>query len=335
MKNKALFICGSINQTTMMHEISKHLVGFESYFTPYYDDGIIGSLARKGFLEFTILGNKLRRKTENYLINNGLNVDPDKRNNEYDLIFTCSDLIIPHNIRSDKVILVQEGMTDPENLMYYLVKYLGFPRYLASTSTTALSNAYKLFFVASEGYKKLFIKKGVDPNKIVVTGTPNFDNLNQYLSNDFPYKNYVLVATSDSRETFKYENRKMFIRKALEIANGRQIIFKLHPNENFKRATKEINIYAPGSIVFTSGNINQMIANCDVLITKYSTVVYVGIVLKKEVYSYFDLTLLKELTPIQNNGESAKLIAKKSTDYLLSTNSVIDYNDFYLQLRNG
>jgi len=335
MKNKALFICGSINQTTMMHEISRHLVGFESYFTPYYDDGFIGSLARKGFLEFTILGNKLRRKTENYLINNGLNVDPDKRNNEYDLIFTCSDLIIPHNIRSDKVILVQEGMTDPENLMYYLVKYLGLPRYLASTSTTGLSNAYKLFFVASEGYKKLFIKKGVDPNKIVVTGIPNFDNLYQYLSNDFPYKNYVLVATSDSRETFKYENRKMFIRKALEIANGRQIIFKLHPNENFKRATKEINIYAPGSIVFTSGNINQMIANCDVLITKYSTVVYIGIVLQKEVYSYFDLTLLKELTPIQNNGESAKLIAKKSADYLLSTNSVLDYNDFYLQLRNG
>ena len=162
MKNKALFICGSLNQTKMMHEISKYLVGFDSYFTPYYDDGILGYFAERGLLEFTILGNKLRRKAENYLIQNRLNIDSEKQNHDYDLVFTCSDLIIPKNIRKNKVILIQEGMTDPENFMYYLVKYLKLPRYLASTSTTGLSNAYNLFFVASEGYKNLFVKKGID-----------------------------------------------------------------------------------------------------------------------------------------------------------------------------
>ncbi|MBK7105583.1 MAG: hypothetical protein IPH62_09905 [Ignavibacteriae bacterium] len=333
MRNKALFICGSMNQTTMMHKISKHLLGFDSYFTPFYDDGTIGYLAEKGFLEFTILGKKVRRKTENYLINNKLNIDPDKRNNEYDLVFTCSDLIIPHNIKHNKIILVQEGMTDPENLMYYFAKYFGFPRYLASTSTTGLSDAYKLFFVASEGYKNLFIKKGVNPDKIVVTGIPNFDNVNEFTENDFPYKNFVLVATSDSRETFKYENRKKFILDALEIANGRRLIFKLHPNENFNRATKEIKKYAPDALVYTDENINHMIANCDVLITKYSTVVYIGIALGKEVHSYFDINLLKELTPIQNDGKSAELIALKSLEYFYSPNLSLEMKNLQLELR--
>ena len=49
----------------------------------------------------------------------------------YDLVVTCSDLVVPKNIRHGRVVLVQEGMTDPENMAYYLVKYLGLPRYLA------------------------------------------------------------------------------------------------------------------------------------------------------------------------------------------------------------
>lgn len=332
--NKALFICGSHNQTTMMHEISKYIEGYECYFTPYYDDGFIGYLAENKFLEFTILGSKLRRRTEDYLIRNRLNIDPEKRNNQYDVVFTCSDLIIPNNIINNRIILVQEGMTDPENLMYYLVKYFGFPRFLASTSTTGLSDAYKLFFVSSEGYKKLFIKKGVKPEKIIVTGIPNYDNAKQYIKNDFPYKNFVLVATSDSRETFKYENRKSFILNALEIAKGRQLIFKLHPNENFKKATNEIMKYAPNSIVYTDGDINQMIANCDVLITKYSTVVYTGIALGKEVHSYFNIDLLKELTPIQNNGRSAKLIAEETLKYLNTPYLFSEINESYYELNN-
>jgi hypothetical protein len=52
-----------------------------------------------------------------------------------------------------------------------------------------------------------------------------------------------------------------------------------------------------------------MIANCDVLITKYSSVVYVGLALGKEVYSYFDINMLKKLLPLQNNGASACNIA--------------------------
>lgn len=309
MRKRILFICGSLNQTTMMHQIAGQLTDCDCFFTPYYGDGLLSILAKSGMLDFTILGGNARRQTEDYLYLNNLPIDYDGATGNYDLVVTCSDLIIPKNTRSTPIVLVQEGMTDPENFMYYAVKYLKLPRYLASTSTTGLSDAYSVFCVASEGYRDLFIRKGIQPEKIAVTGIPNFDNCQQYTNNDFPHKHYVLVATSDCRETFRYENRKKFIERAVQIANGRQLIFKLHPNENAERATREINQHAPGALVYATGNTNHMIANCDVLITRFSSVVYVGIALGKEVYSEFRLDELHRQSPLQNGGTSACRIA--------------------------
>lgn len=287
-----------------------YLEDHDCYFTPYYADGVIQQLSEMGLLNFTILGGKFKHDTTRYLAENNLNIDFMGEMFNYDLVYTCSDLIVPKNIIGKKIILVQEGMTDPENFLYHLVKKFKLPRYFASTSTTGLSDTYDYFCVASEGYKDLFISKGVNGEKIIVTGLPNFDNCIQFCINEFPYRDYVLVATSDSRETFKYENRKKFIREAAEIAAGRKIIFKLHPNENFTRAIKEIKAILPDAVVFTDGNVNEMIANCDVLITKYSSVVYVGLALGKEVHSYFDLKLLNKLMPVQNRGNSAYHIAE-------------------------
>lgn len=132
------------------------------------------------------------------------------------------------------------------------------------------------------------------------------------------------MCTSDARETFKYENRKKFIRDCVKIANGKKIIFKLHPNEKIDRATKEIEKYAPGSLVYSTGNTNHMIANCDVLITQYSTTSFVGLILGKEVHSYFDLEELKKLLPLQNNGTSAERIARIGLHLLQSPNTSTD-----------
>lgn len=315
-RKKILFIGGSMNQTTICHQISKFHDDCDCYFSTYYTDGWLNRAVKLGLTEFTVLGQKFRKANEAYFKKNNLKIDHEGRNNDYDLVYTTSDLIVPKNIRNKKLILIQEGMTDPENIFYYLAKYLKFPRYLASTSTTGLSDEYDYFCVASEGYKDLFIKKGAKPGKLRVTGIPNFDNAAQYLDNDFPHKHYVLVATSDSRETFKYENRKKFIEYAKTIADGKQLIFKLHPNENADRAIKEVEKYAPGALVYPSGNTNHMIANCDVLITKYSSVVYVGIALGKEVYSYFDVDDLKRMCPMQNGGKSAENIAQVGKELL-------------------
>ena len=175
---------------------------------------------------------------------------------------------------------------------------------------TGMSDAYSDFCVMSEGYRDLFIRKGVDPSKIRVTGIPNFDHAASFLDNDFPHRGYVLAATSCLRETLKYEDRKGFIQKARRIAAGRQLIFKLHPNENIPRATREIQESAPEALVYPDGNTDHMIANCDVLVTKYSSVVYVAVALGKEIHSDLDPETLRRLAPIQNGGTAGRRIAE-------------------------
>lgn len=309
-RKKALFIGGSLNQTSMLHRVAQHLPEFDCWFTPFYGDGVLKLMTDRGLLDFTVMGGRFRQQTEEYLRRHRAQVDYRGATNHYDLVVTCQDLIVQKNIRNKPIVLVQEGMTDPENLAYHAVRALGLPRFLASTAATGLSHAYRKFCVASEGYRHHFIRKGVKAERIEVTGIPNFDDVERYRQNDFPYRHYVLVATSDARETFKYDNRPRFLRTVVERARGRRIIVKLHPNERVDRATREIRQYLPGALIYTDGDINPLVANCDVLITQYSSVAYVGLALGKEVYSYFDVEELRRLLPIQNGGTSARNIAE-------------------------
>ena len=310
MKKKVLHIGGTLNQITQVHQIARELPEYEHYFSPQYCNAILGIFQKWGWLDFTAPGRPWVRRIRQYIADHGLNLDAGGVAGPYDLTLITTDLIVPKNIRDGKVILVQEGMTDPENLMYHLVKLFPFlPRWIASSSTNGLSDQYDYFCVASEGYRDLFIEKGAHQEKIVVTGIPNFDNCRKFLKNAFPLSDYVLVCTSDARETMKFENRPRFIRRAVEIAGGRQLIFKLHPNENSAVASKEIETYAPGSLIYTEGPTEEMIANCSVLITQYSSVVYVGMALGKEVHSYFDLNELKKLLPLQH-ASAARNIAR-------------------------
>jgi hypothetical protein len=306
-----LFICGSLNQTTQMHAIARNLMGnHDCYFSPYYGDGIENLFAKMGVLSFTVLGGRHKQETEEYFSRHNLQVDPRGESHPYDLVVTCSDLLIQKNIRNKRVILVQEGITEPESLMFHLVKWLKLPRYLANTSTNGLSNEYDKFCVASKGYADLFVRKGVHERKVKVTGIPNFDNIKTAHNNDFPIRGHVLVATSPLRETFRFDNRRAFIKKCSTIADGRTLIFKLHPLEDIKRATREINNYAPGAQVFAYGNINPMIANAEVVITQQSSSTYVAIALGKEVHTNLNIKELKRLMPIQNGGMSAIRIAR-------------------------
>lgn len=308
--SRVLLVCGSLNQTTMMHKIGVELSRrHECVYTPFFADAPLRLLKPVGLLDHTILAGRFRRVTEEYLRENALDVDDGGRRGGYDLALTCSDLVVPKALRRQPLVLVQEGMTDPETVVYHLVKKLSLPRWIASTSTTGLSLAYERFCVASEGYRRFFERKGVPPERLVVTGIPNYDDCASFLANDFPHRGYVLVATSDGRETFKRDDRRAFVERAKSIAAGRPMLWKLHPNENWDRARREIEEWAPGSLVFTEANTNHMIANCDVLVTEWSTVVYVGLALGKECHSYFDLGELRKLAPTQNGGRSAAHIA--------------------------
>lgn len=302
----------------MMHEIARHLAHHECLFTPFYSDGLLKWLSGKGLLEFTVMGGAMRRMTDDYLERHRLPLDTGGLRGRYDLVVTCSDLVVQRNIRHRPIVLVQEGMTDPEGLSYRVVKKLGLPRWLAGTATTGLSGAYERFCVASAGYRDHFTAKGAPADRLVVTGIPNFDNCRAFLDNDFPHRGYVLVATTDMRETFKLDDRRRFLDRVEHLARGRPLVFKLHPNENVERSTAEIRARWPGIPVFAAGNTNHMIANCDALITQHSSVVYVGLALGKECYSYFDIEQLRRLVPVQNGGASGRNIAAVCEDVLTS-----------------
>ena len=143
----------------------------------------------------------------------------------------------------------------------------------------------------------------------MVTGIPNFSQCEAYRTNDFPHRGYLLVCTSDSRETFKWHNRPAFLRRAGRLAAGRAIIVKLHPNERFRRAIAEVRRELPEALVLTSGNAEAMVANCDILVTEWSSTALVGLALGKQVYSNFKLEELQRLVPLQTPTAAAHIAA--------------------------
>jgi hypothetical protein len=184
------------------------------------------------------------------------------------------------------------------------------PRWIAGTAATGLSGQFDVFCVASEGYRDLFVRHGVPRERLVVTGIPNFDDCARYLENDLAVRGYVLVCTSDARETLKVlDDRPAFLRWAKGIAGSRPLVFKLHPNENVARATQEIRRVFRNAPVLSTGCAEHLIANCDALVTQYSSTVFVGLALGREVHSYHDLAELRRLCPVQNRCAARNIAA--------------------------
>jgi hypothetical protein len=307
---RVLFICGSINQTTQMHQIAQQMADCEHAFTPYYVDGVLELARRAGLAEVTIVGDKLRKRCMAYLERHGLPIDVGGCDGPYDMVVTCSDLVMPRNVRDKRVVVVQEGLLDQPKAAFRMCRALRFlPLWLAGTATTGLSGRYERFCVASEGYREVLAANGVPQETMVVTGIPNFDDCGRYRQTGFPHRGYVLVCTSDARETFKRHDRPAFLRRCVGIANGRPLIFKLHPNERVERATREIRAVIPDALVFPTGNAEEMIACSDVLVTQYSSTALVGLALGKEVHADVDTEALRRLVPVQDGGAARRIAA--------------------------
>src|SRR5262245_39476080 len=91
---RILLIGGSLNQTTMMHAVGRHLAGHRCFYTPYYGDGIVRWAARRGYLDRTVLGGAMRRATDAYLAHEQLPIDEAGERGPYDLVITGSDLLV-------------------------------------------------------------------------------------------------------------------------------------------------------------------------------------------------------------------------------------------------
>jgi len=312
-RKEILFIGGDVLQTSQIHEVAKHLPEYDHYYTPHYGNTFISLVRELGLIEYTITGKKRGRNTLDYLQRHGLRVDMYGSRGNYDMVISCSDIVVPRNIRRSRIVVVQEGLLDPELRSYRVIRALPFlPHWMAGTAMTGLSGMYDAICVASEGYREHLVERGADPAKIHVTGLIHFDDCKKYQDNDFPHRGYVLVCTSDGRETWKKDDRQGLIARAVSMAGDRQLIFKLHPNETYERAVSEIREQAPDALIFyrePHAKAEEMVANCDVLITEWSTLAFVGLALGKECYSNHDMAMLKRLSPLQNGGTSAQTIA--------------------------
>ena len=306
---RVLFICGSLNQTTQLHAVSRALPDVHARFSPFYGAAAVSALRDLGLIENTIGGRKLRDRCVRYLESQSLPIDFDGGRGPYDLVVGCTDVALPDNLGAAPLVVVQEGILDPNGVLLHWVQRFPrlLPRWLAGTAASGLSGKYARFCVASEGYRNLFVSRGAPAERLVVTGIPNFDDCASFRQNDFPHRGYVLVCSSDARETFKRHDRPAFIRRCLRIAGRRQLFFKLHPNENAPRARRELRELAPGASIFSEGPTEAMVANCSVLITEWSSVAFVGLALGKEVHSSHSLAELRELLPEQNRSAAQRI----------------------------
>ena len=263
-RKKVLFLIGSPNQTTQMHQIAQLLEDeFEPYFSQLYYDGwqrqFYKFLLWTGGLDKTIVTGKIKAKADKYLAEHGLNNDFEARvfRNTYDLIVCCSDVVVPWPlVGRTKTVFVQEGMTDPLSYWARLVKrFTRFPILAIGTALNGMNNCCDIYCVASEGYREHFTRVGADADKLIVTGIPNFDNIERVRHNDFPHRGYVMVATTDMRETYRRDDRAKFLREATRLAAGRLMLVKFHPNEKMARATAEVRRHCPpDTLIYTSGN---------------------------------------------------------------------------------
>jgi len=306
---RVLFVCGSPNQTGQMLQIARALPEVEAWFTPYYSDlPHYIAILKLGLFEPAIHGHKRRGICADTLNRLGLRIDLAAERNEYDLWVCPNDAIIPAGVSRVPWVLVQEGIMEQPNWRTWVWRHTRLmPRGIATTAVFGLTKRYEKFCVASEGYRKQFLAAGISPDKLVVTGIPNFDDFARFRDNDFPHHGYVLVCTSDGRETMMKVDRPALLKHSVGLAAGRQLIFKLHPNENVERATREILAIAPGALVFADGNAEEMVANCDVLITEHSSLTFCGLALGKEVHTNLPLEQVEALLPVQNRRAAEEI----------------------------
>lgn len=147
--------------------------------------------------------------------------------------------------------------------------------------------------------KKLLISEGVDPERVVVTGSPKFDDLfycrsDNYkanLLNEFNIKNkkIVLLFTQYFVEKGKWTPKQRIyfitqIYRALEKLEDVQLIIKIHPKED-EKVYKTILDDAKISDVIIVKNypINILLTACDMTLGIYSTTLLEAMILEKPV----------------------------------------------------
>ncbi len=311
---RCLFVCTTGYNASVLRLVASALHDWDCWFSPVYSAHNLTYrfVSKLGIIKHTTLNPYYLKKVIQSMEGLGLRMDIGAKNS-YDLIVLGNDFYMPQDLRSrSPKVLVQEGWVWTKNWRRWLCEHTFLPPWFAVGDGIGLSRNYDYFCVASQGYKELFKQSGIDEHRLVVTGLPTLDAVEQdfaHFVDETRESKFVLVTTHPSREYFEGENRKQLLMKARRVAKGFPIVVKLHPNEDFVRATREIAEWLPEAKVVVDVDVNYLIANCSALVTTYSTTIYYALLLGKDVYCSYPTNEIRKLLPEQN-GQAAHRIAK-------------------------
>src|ERR1700712_3382821 len=97
LRKKILFIIGSPNQASQMHQIASQLPDYDCYFSQLYSRHPVVRLVKKtGLLDTTILAGEFKRKGDAYLEKHRLRNDYARTiySNRYELVVFCTDMLV-------------------------------------------------------------------------------------------------------------------------------------------------------------------------------------------------------------------------------------------------
>ena len=169
--------------------------------------------------------------------------------------------------------------------------------------------------VMSPSAKDAYIKMGVPPEKVFVTGQPGFDrilqkkfNKNQLMTElRIPKdKNIVVLATQPLVGIiWTKEDRKKFIEivcSAMSDFTDKQLVIKLHPAENIEIYQEILaGIGEDKAIICQDVDIHDLLNACDLLMTVHSTVALEAMIFDKPVIT-INLTGKPDLFPYAESG---------------------------------
>ena len=147
------------------------------------------------------------------------------------------------------------------------------------------------FSVMSEKAKSFFISRGIPKKKITVVGHPLLENL--YYNSQTQNTKSIVYATGYRKPGYKkYLSDKETLEARIKLINELSckfnqydLIVKLHPKEVFTEF-KDIESINRNVKLEQDVEINKLISDCSVFISRASTSVLYALVLKKPVISF-------------------------------------------------
>ena len=185
-----------------------------------------------------------------------------------------------------KIALIQHGMYAD-----------AFPESFQYNKTGVLPNLSDKFLVWGEVLKKYSIDCGISSDKIQIIGNPAYDDFFKQSNEGFSDNSYILLATTFTQNDIVYDvtvNSRLKRKKIIEdichtvTKLKRKLVIKLHPTFDDDNIADFIHKINPKIIIIKSGDILDLIKNCELLITlDMSTTILEAQIAKKPALSMF------------------------------------------------